>query len=65
MDDAKVAIEKLHQQGPKTIVVSSMEIENKLTAIVSNLSGKYILITDNIYINYINVLTYYNYINIR
>ncbi|KAK0174523.1 hypothetical protein PV327_010283 [Microctonus hyperodae] len=40
LNDAKVAIEKLHRQGPKTIVVSSIDIENKLTTIVSESSDK-------------------------
>lgn len=30
------AIKKLHQSGPKTVAVSSIEINNKLTAVVSN-----------------------------
>lgn len=33
--ELQIAIKKLHQSGPKTVAVSSAEINNKLTAIVS------------------------------
>lgn len=36
LNDVKEAILKLHGKGPKTVVVSSTEIDNKLEALVSN-----------------------------
>lgn len=40
LNDVKEAILKLHGKGPKTVVVSSTEIDNKLEALVSNSTGK-------------------------
>lgn len=33
------AIKKLHQKGPKIVAVSSTELSDKLTAVVSNAKG--------------------------
>lgn len=36
MNELQNAIKKLHQNGPKTVAVSSIELNDKLTAVVSN-----------------------------
>ncbi|XP_043266878.1 pyridoxal kinase [Venturia canescens] len=40
MEDLKKAIEVLHIMGPKIIAVSSTDLNNKLTAVVSNVKDK-------------------------
>lgn len=39
MSELQNAIKKLHQKGPKTVAVSSTELSDKLTAIVSTAKG--------------------------
>ena len=40
MDDMKNGINDLHKLGPKIVAISSTDIDDKLTSVVSNVKGK-------------------------
>lgn len=39
MSELQNAVKELHKAGPRTVAVSSTEIDNKLTTIVSTIEG--------------------------